>query len=126
VRRGNQLVVIGEDDCDKARAVGGAERLICRLKADAASEPADVTSLLRMGDPRQGTAYVRAIRSRCIQSGGVEIQTRKKRGRTRTAAQRLCASLFDNELAFWHRGPPHGHKPICRGGGKCDVHWRPC
>ncbi|WP_289086180.1 PhoH family protein, partial [uncultured Sulfitobacter sp.] len=64
-------------------------------------EPADVTSLLRMGDSAAGTGVRPGDQIEMPNLGGVEIQTRKKRVEPRTAAQKAYVqSLFDNELAF--------------------------
>lgn len=100
VRRGNQLSVIGEDDAT-ARAVAVLNGLYARLEGGRSVEPADVTSLLRMGDSAAGTGVRPGDQIEMPNLGGVEIQTRKKRVEPRTAAQKAYVqSLFDNELAF--------------------------
>ena len=100
VRRGNQLSVIGEDDTT-TRAVAVLNGLYARLEGGRSVEPADVTSLLRMGDSAAGTGVRPGDQIEMPNLGGVEIQTRKKRVEPRTAAQKAYVqSLFDNELAF--------------------------
>lgn len=100
VRRGNQLSVIGEDD-STTRAVAVLNGLYARLEGGRSVEPADVTSLLRMGDSAAGTGVRPGDQIEMPNLGGVEIQTRKKRVEPRTAAQKAYVqSLFDNELAF--------------------------
>lgn len=100
VRRGNQLSVIGEDDAT-TRAVAVLNGLYARLEGGRSVEPADVTSLLRMGDSAAGTGVRPGDQIEMPNLGGVEIQTRKKRVEPRTAAQKAYVqSLFDNELAF--------------------------
>ena len=100
VRRGNQLSVIGDDDA-ATRAVAVLNGLYARLEGGRSVEPADVTSLLRMGDSAAGTGVRPGDQIEMPNLGGVEIQTRKKRVEPRTAAQKAYVqSLFDNELAF--------------------------
>ena len=100
VRRGNQLSVIGDDDA-ATRAVAVLNGLYARLEGGRSVEPADVTSLLRMGDSAAGTGVRPGDQIEMPNLGGVEIQTRKKRVEPRTAAQKAYVqSLFDNELSF--------------------------
>ena len=100
VRRGNQLSVIGDDDA-ATRAVAVLNGLYARLEGGRSVVPADVTSLLRMGDSAAGTGVRPGDQIEMPNLGGVEIQTRKKRVEPRTAAQKAYVqSLFDNELAF--------------------------
>ena len=100
VRRGNQLSVIGDVDA-ATRAVAVLNGLYARLEGGRSVEPADVTSLLRMGDSAAGTGVRPGDQIEMPNLGGVEIQTRKKRVEPRTAAQKAYVqSLFDNELAF--------------------------
>jgi phosphate starvation-inducible PhoH-like protein len=100
VRRGNHLSVMGEEDAT-SRAASVLEGLYARLEGGRSVEPADVTSLLRMGDSAAGTGVRPGDQIEMPNLGGVEIQTRKKRVEPRTAAQKAYVqSLFDNELAF--------------------------
>ena len=100
VRRGNQLSVIGDVDA-ATRAVAVLNGLYARLEGGRSVEPADVTSLLRMGDSAAGTGVRPGDQIEMPNLGGVEIQTRKKPVEPRTEAQKAYVqSLFDNELAF--------------------------
>jgi phosphate starvation-inducible PhoH-like protein len=112
VRRGNHLSVMGEEDAT-SRAASVLEGLYARLEGGRSVEPADVTSLLRMGDSAAGTGVRPGDQIEMPNLGGVEIQTRKKRVEPRTAAQKAYVqSLFDNEL-------PVRVKPILRWPSAC-------
>jgi|TARA_R110000787_G_scaffold28730_16_gene78316 phosphate starvation-inducible PhoH-like protein len=100
VRRGNQLSVMGEDDAI-VRTASVLDTLYARLEGGRGIEPADVDSLLRMGDSAVGTGVRAGDQLEMPILGGIEIQTRKKRVEPRTAAQKAYVhSLFANELAF--------------------------
>jgi phosphate starvation-inducible protein PhoH and related proteins len=100
VRRGNQLSLIGDDDAT-ARAETVLNALYARLEGARTVEPADVESMLRMGDSAAGTGVRAGDQIEMPILDGIEIQTRKKRVEPRTAAQKdYVQSLFDNELAF--------------------------
>ena len=100
IRRGNQLSVMGEDDAI-VRTASVLDALYARLEGGRGVEPADVDSLLRMGDSAVGTGVRSGDQIEMPILGGIEIQTRKKRVEPRTAAQKAYVhSLFDNELAF--------------------------
>lgn len=100
VRRGNQLSLIGDDDAT-ARAETVLNALYARLEGGRTVEPADVESMLRMGDSAAGTGVRAGDQIEMPILDGIEIQTRKKRVEPRTAAQKdYVQSLFDNELAF--------------------------
>ena len=100
IRRGNQLSVMGEDDAI-VRTASILDALYARLEGGRGVEPADVDSLLRMGDSAVGTGVRSGDQIEMPILGGIEIQTRKKRVEPRTAAQKAYVhSLFDNELAF--------------------------
>ena len=100
VRRGNQLSLIGDDDAT-ARAETILNALYARLEGGRTVEPADVESMLRMGDSAAGTGVRAGDQIEMPILDGIEIQTRKKRVEPRTAAQKdYVQSLFDNELAF--------------------------
>lgn len=100
VRRGNQLSVIGDEDMI-AQAETVLNALYARLEGGRTVEPADVDSLLRMGDSAVGTGVRAGDQIEMPILGGIEIQTRKKRVEPRTAAQKdYVQSLFDNEMAF--------------------------
>ena len=77
VRRGNHLSVMGEEDAT-TRAASVLEGLYARLEGGRSVEPADVTSLLRMGDSAAGTGVRPGDQIEMPNLGGVEIQPRKK------------------------------------------------
>ncbi len=100
VRRGNQLSVMGDDDAT-TQAASVIDALYARLEGGRTVEPADVDSLLRMGDSAAGTGVRAGDQLEMPILGGIEIQTRKKRVEPRTAAQKAYVhALFENELAF--------------------------
>ncbi len=100
VRRGNQLSILGDPDA-AARAETVLNALYARLEGGRSVEPADLDSLLRMGNSAVGTGVRPGDQMEMPILGGIEIQTRKKRVEPRTAAQKAYVqSLFDNELAF--------------------------
>ncbi|MBJ3762351.1 PhoH family protein [Maribius pontilimi] len=100
VRRGNQLVVMGEAG-SLARAAEVLEGLYHRLEAGKAVEPGDIDSAIRMGfsdadEPPRATDQIEMFTA-----GDVEIKTRKKLVEPRTEAQKAYVrSLFAHELAF--------------------------
>ena len=97
VRRGNQLLVIGEDAV-RQRAVTVLQTLYQRLEGGRIVESADVDRELRMKppqDPPSGGQF------EMFKGGHVEIKTRKKLVEPRTDAQKAYVqSLFAHELAF--------------------------
>ncbi len=100
VRRGNQLVVMGEG-ASAARGAEVLQGLYQRLEAGKPVAHGDIDSALRMGaaveedNPRDGDQM------EMFQSGNVEIKTRKKLVEPRTEAQKAYArALFAHELAF--------------------------
>ena len=102
LRRGNQLVVIGDNDARlEASQVLGA--LYSRLEAGRSLEPGDLDRELRMGaapmfDPARDADQIELFKGETTR---VEIKTRKKLVEPRTDAQKAYVkSLFDNELAF--------------------------
>ncbi len=107
VRRGNRLILIGEDVARQRGAeVLGA--LYARLEAGRTVEPGDVDAELRMDNSNVPTAPsdtddgVRdGDQIEMFQGGRVEIKTRKKLVEPRTDAQQVYVrSLYANELAF--------------------------
>ena len=97
VRRGNQLLVIGEPDL-RERAVVILKALYERLEGGRAVESGDVDRELRM-EPLQDT--VDGDQLEMFKGGNVEIKTRKKLVEPRTDAQKAYVqSLFEHELAF--------------------------
>eukprot|EP00918_Siedleckia_nematoides_P098135 GHVU01214843.1.p1 GENE.GHVU01214843.1~~GHVU01214843.1.p1 ORF type:complete len:280 (+),score=23.46 GHVU01214843.1:226-1065(+) len=91
---------MGEDDAI-VRTASVLDTLYARLEGGRGIEPADVDSLLRMGDSAVGTGVRAGDQLEMPILGGIEIQTRKKRVEPRTAAQKAYVhSLFANELAF--------------------------
>ncbi len=100
VRRGNQLVVMGEEDSQKT-AIEVLQALYTRLEGGRDVEAADVDRELRMGGSEQGTGSRDGDQLEMFKGGTVEIKTRKKLVEPRTDAQKAYVqSLFQNELAF--------------------------
>ncbi len=100
VRRGNQLVVMGEEDSQK-NAIEVLQALYTRLEGGRDVEAADVDRELRMGGSEQGTGSRDGDQLEMFKGGTVEIKTRKKLVEPRTDAQKAYVqSLFQNELAF--------------------------
>ena len=100
VRRGNQLVVMGEEDAQK-QAIEVLQSLYARLEGGRDVEAADVDRELRMGNSEQGTGSRDGDQLEMFKGGSVEIKTRKKLVEPRTDAQKAYVqSLFNNELAF--------------------------
>ncbi|NOC84464.1 MULTISPECIES: PhoH family protein [unclassified Ruegeria] len=100
VRRGNQLVVMGDEDAQK-QAIEVLQSLYTRLEGGREVEAADVDRELRMGSSEQGTGSRDGDQLEMFKGGSVEIKTRKKLVEPRTDAQKAYVqSLFQNELAF--------------------------
>ncbi|WP_170555647.1 PhoH family protein [Ruegeria conchae] len=100
VRRGNQLVVMGEEDSQK-NAIEVLQALYTRLEGGRDVEAADVDRELRMGGSEHGTGSRDGDQLEMFKGGTVEIKTRKKLVEPRTDAQKAYVqSLFQNELAF--------------------------
>ena len=100
VRRGNQLVVMGDEDAQK-QAIEVLQALYTRLEGGRDVEAADVDRELRMGNSEQGTGSRDGDQLEMFKGGTVEIKTRKKLVEPRTDAQKAYVqSLFNNELAF--------------------------
>ncbi len=100
VRRGNQLVVMGEEDAQK-QAIEVLQSLYARLEGGREVEAADVDRELRMGGSEKGTGSRDGDQLEMFKGGTVEIKTRKKLVEPRTDAQKAYVqSLFNNELAF--------------------------
>ncbi len=100
VRRGNQLVVMGEEDAQK-QAIEVLQALYTRLEGGREVEAADVDRELRMGGSEKGTGSRDGDQLEMFKGGTVEIKTRKKLVEPRTDAQKAYVqSLFNNELAF--------------------------
>ncbi|WP_424939057.1 PhoH family protein [Aliiroseovarius sp. S253] len=100
IRRGNQLVVMGEMDArEKAGEVLSA--LYTRLESGKAVEPGDIDAEIRMGGTQDGTGTRDGDQMEMFKGSDVEIKTRKKTIEPRTEAQKAYVqSLFNNELAF--------------------------
>ncbi len=98
LRRGNQLVVIGEVEASKD-AVQVLQSLYNRLEAGRALEAGDLDRELRMGpNPARKGDQIELFKG---ETARVEIKTRKKLVEPRTDAQKAYVkSLFANELAF--------------------------
>ena len=100
VRRGNQLVVMGDEDAQK-QAIEVLQALYTRLEGGRDVEAADVDRELRMGGSETGTGSRDGDQLEMFKGGTVEIKTRKKLVEPRTDAQKAYVqSLFNNELAF--------------------------
>ncbi|MFY2822777.1 PhoH family protein [Ruegeria sp. MALMAid1280] len=100
VRRGNQLVVMGDEDSQK-QAIEVLQALYTRLEGGRDVEAADVDRELRMGGSETGTGSRDGDQLEMFKGGTVEIKTRKKLVEPRTDAQKAYVqSLFNNELAF--------------------------
>ncbi len=100
VRRGNQLVVMGDEDAQK-QAIEVLQALYTRLEGGREVEAADVDRELRMGGSESGTGSRDGDQLEMFKGGTVEIKTRKKLVEPRTDAQKAYVqSLFNNELAF--------------------------
>ncbi|WP_170769907.1 PhoH family protein [Ruegeria lacuscaerulensis] len=100
VRRGNQLVVMGDEDAQK-QAIEVLQALYTRLEGGREVEAADVDRELRMGGSETGTGSRDGDQLEMFKGGTVEIKTRKKLVEPRTDAQKAYVqSLFNNELAF--------------------------
>lgn len=100
IRRGNQLIVMGEMDArEKAGEVLSA--LYTRLESGKAVEPGDIDAEIRMGGSQDGTGTRDGDQMEMFKGSAVEIKTRKKTIEPRTDAQKAYVqSLFNNELAF--------------------------
>lgn len=97
VRRGNQLLVIGEEQ-PRRRAVTVLQTLYDRLESGRAVESGDVDRELRMEPLQQASG---GDQLEMFKGGKVEIKTRKKLVEPRTDAQKAYVqSLFTKELAF--------------------------
>lgn len=100
VRRGNQLVVMGDEELQK-QAIDVLQALYARLEGGREVEAADVDRELRMGNSEVGTGARDGDQLEMFKGGTVEIKTRKKLVEPRTDAQKgYVQSLFNNELAF--------------------------
>ncbi|MDG1802263.1 MAG: PhoH family protein [Paracoccaceae bacterium] len=100
LRRGNQLVVIGDEDA-RAEAIEVLQSLYQRLEQGKSVEAGDIDREMRMGGSDAGTGIRSGDQMELIRSDRVEIKTRKKLVEPRTEAQKAYVkSLFDNELAF--------------------------
>ncbi len=100
VRRGNQLVVMGDEDAQK-QALEVLQALYTRLEGGREVMPADVDRELRMGNSEAETGTRDGDQLEMFKGGTVEIKTRKKLVEPRTDAQKAYVrSLFNNELAF--------------------------
>lgn len=100
VRRGNQLVLLGEE-ATRAAAAEVLEALYARLEQGRDVEPADIDRELRMGNSEAGTGTREGDQMELLKTDRVEIKTRKKLVEPRTEAQKAYVkSLFNHELAF--------------------------
>ncbi|MEL6549367.1 MAG: PhoH family protein [Pseudomonadota bacterium] len=100
VRRGNQLVLLG-DEATRTAAAEVLEALYARLEQGREVEPADIDRELRMGNSAEGTGTRDGDQMDLLPGARVEIKTRKKLVEPRTEAQKAYVkSLFNHELAF--------------------------
>lgn len=104
VRRGNAIVVLGDDETARDRTLEVLNALYERRAAGRDVESADVDRELRMGGPEAVSANRRSAQGDQLEmsvGARVEIKTRKKLVEPRTDAQKAYVqSLFENELAF--------------------------
>lgn len=99
LRRGNQLVIIGDEPTTKA-AEDMLTHLYERLEEGRSVEPSDIDREFRM-DTGPETPTSTANQMEMFKSGRVEIRTRKKTVEPRTDAQKAYVqNLFANELGF--------------------------
>jgi phosphate starvation-inducible PhoH-like protein len=100
VRRGNFLTLLGEPVATQA-AAQTLQTLYARLEGGREVSPADIDMVLRMSASAENTGARAGDQMEMPISGGIEIQTRKKRVEPRTKAQKAYVqALFENELAF--------------------------
>ncbi|MEZ5675517.1 phosphate starvation-inducible protein PhoH [Thalassovita litoralis] len=100
VRRGNQLVVHGEESAVK-EAQDVLESLYVRLEAGRDVESGDIDREICMGGSDAETGIQDGDQLEMFRGGKVEIKTRKKLVEPRTDAQKTYVqNLFANELAF--------------------------
>lgn len=100
VRRGNQLVLLGEEGPRKA-AEETLRALYARLEQGRDVTPAEIDAEFRMTRTAEGTGTRSGDQLNMFPSGKVEIKTRKKLVEPRTEAQKAYVqNLFANEMAF--------------------------
>ena len=101
VRRGNELVVFGEEDA-RENALSVLRGLYQRLEGGRSVDPGDVDREIRMSDGLAAGIEAKELPQMELFTGAkLEIKTRKKPVEPRTAAQKAyVASLMKNELAF--------------------------
>ena len=100
LRRGNQLVVLGEETAI-SEALEVLETLYERLEAGRPVEQGDVDRELRMGAAQGDGCGDEHDQLELFKGGRIEIKTRKKLVEPRTDAQKTyVSSLYRNELAF--------------------------
>lgn len=100
-QRGNQLVVMAEDDALAERTADLLETLYDRLEAGKPVEIADIDRELRLDRSDEEPAAGPDSQLEMFSGGPVEIKTRKKLVEPRTDAQKAYVkNLFDNEMAF--------------------------
>ncbi len=100
IRRGNQLVLIGEPD-SRAKGAHVLQALYQRLESGKPLETGDINGEIRMGGSAKGTGVRDGDQLEMFKGEKVEIHTRKKLIEPRTEAQKAYVkSLFNNELAF--------------------------
>jgi len=99
VRRGNQLVLIGDEE-SLSSGVSILQYLYNRLEQGRDVLPVDIVTALRMNSVANG-GKKNTEQLKMFQGSTVEIKTRKKIVEPRTEAQAIYVeSLFNNELAF--------------------------
>ena len=99
VRRGNQLVLIGDEE-SLSSGVSILQYLYNRLEQGRDVLPVDIVTALRMNSVTNG-GKKNTEQLKMFQGSTVEIKTRKKIVEPRTEAQAVYVeSLFNNELAF--------------------------
>jgi phosphate starvation-inducible PhoH-like protein len=99
IRRGNQLIVIGDSD-GRAQVVEALESLYQMRAEGRAIEAGDVAALIRLGRAK-GQNEAAAAQMEMFRTGALEIRTRRKNVLPRTEAQQAYTrALMDNVLNF--------------------------
>lgn len=99
-QRGNQLIVVAEDEALAERTANLLETLYDRLEAGKTVEAADIDRELRL-DRSDEEDETPDDQLEMFSGGPVEIKTRKKLVEPRTDAQKAYVkNLFENEMAF--------------------------
>lgn len=100
-QRGNQLVIMADDEVLAERTAHLLETLYERLETGKPVEIADIDRELRLDRSDEGTDAAPDSQLEMFAGGPVEIKTRKKLVEPRTDAQKAYVkNLFENEMVF--------------------------